>query len=160
MSGVAADERAARTELYMCGPIGLMDAVRHAWRDAGLPPTNLRFETFGNSGSWEPEPFTVRVPRLGRELTVPAGATVLEALEGAGVPVMSDCRKGECGLCVARVLDVEGRLDHRDVFLDDEQKAAADRVCLCVSRVAVPDHPPTCPATDAPRRGVLTLELP
>lgn len=27
------------TELYMCGPIRLMDAVRRAWSDNGLDPT-------------------------------------------------------------------------------------------------------------------------
>ncbi len=49
----------------MCGPIRLMDAVRRAWTERELEPTNLRYETFGNSGWYEAEPFTVRIPRLG-----------------------------------------------------------------------------------------------
>lgn len=40
----------AHAELYMCGPIRLMDAVRRAWADRGLDRTNLRDEIFGNSG--------------------------------------------------------------------------------------------------------------
>ncbi|RLV48538.1 oxidoreductase [Nocardioides mangrovicus] len=130
--------RPGRTELYQCGPIGLMDAVRRAWRAAGLPAVDLRFETFGNSGSWEAQELVVEVPRLSREVRVPADTTLLDALEEAGVPVLSDCRKGECGLCVVRLLEVSGRVDHRDVFLDDDQKAADDRLCVCVSRAAVP----------------------
>lgn len=162
---IATDERAGRSELYMCGPIGLMEAVRRCWRGAGLPPPNLRFETFGNSGSWAAQEFVVRLPQHDREVVVPAGATALEALEDAGVAVMADCRKGECGLCTARVLDVHGRVDHRDVFLDDAQKAASERLCLCVSRVALPelDAPASLTESDpAPdvRRGVLTVELP
>src|SRR5690606_6322214 len=31
------------TEVYMCGPIRLMDAVRRAWGDRGLPPQQLRY---------------------------------------------------------------------------------------------------------------------
>ena len=54
------------TELYMCGPIRLMDAVRRDWDDAGLPPANLRYETFGNSGWFEPEEFVVRIPQRQR----------------------------------------------------------------------------------------------
>ena len=56
----------AQTELYMCGPIRLMDAVRRNWHDAGLPPANLRYETFGSSGWFEPEEFVVRVPQRQR----------------------------------------------------------------------------------------------
>ncbi|WP_392668491.1 2Fe-2S iron-sulfur cluster-binding protein [Streptomyces sp. LN785] len=41
----------------------------------------------------------VSVPALGVEATVGAGQSMLEALEEAGVDVMSDCRKGECDLC-------------------------------------------------------------
>lgn len=171
VDGVATDAAARRTELYMCGPIGLMDAVRRAWSTAGLPAPNLRFETFGNSGSWAPEEFVIRVPKLGRDVTVPADTTALEALEAAGVPLLSDCRKGECGLCAVRISDLDGRVDHRDVFLDDTEKAAEDRLCLCVSRVARPDRPaldgcsPSAPTsssspTDTAERGLLTLELP
>lgn len=57
-------------ELYMCGPIRLMDAVRRGWIDRGLPMTNLRFETFGNSGWHEPEEFTVQIAGTGVEATV------------------------------------------------------------------------------------------
>jgi ferredoxin-NADP reductase len=126
----------AETELYMCGPIRLMDAVRRAWAQRGLPPTSLRFETFGNSGAWEAEEFTVTIAADGRTITVPRNLSMLDALEQAGVDVMWDCRKGECGLCTVRVHHHAGRIDHRDVFLSETQKATDERICLCVSRVA------------------------
>lgn len=129
-------EISAETELYMCGPIRLMDAVRRAWERHGLPPTSLRFETFGNSGAWAAEEFTVSIPADGRTITVPRNLSMLDALEQAGVEVMSDCRKGECGLCTVRVHDHAGRIDHRDVFLSETQKATNQSICLCVSRVA------------------------
>jgi ferredoxin-NADP reductase len=124
-----------RTELLMCGPVRLMDAVRRAWSGAGLSQTDLRFETFGNSGWFDAEPFEVSIPELGITATVSPEQTMLDALTAAGANMMWDCLKGECGLCVMAVSTLSGRLDHRDVFLSDRQKAADDQVCLCVTRV-------------------------
>jgi ferredoxin-NADP reductase len=122
------------TELYMCGPIRLMDAVKRGWDTLGLAGPNLRFETFGNSGWYDPEEFVVRVPRLGVEATVGPGTSMLEALKGAGVDMMFDCRKGECGLCEVRLLGLQGSIDHRDVFYSERQQQAAAKMCCCVSR--------------------------
>jgi vanillate O-demethylase ferredoxin subunit len=122
------------TELYVCGPIPMLDAVRRAWAEAGRPPSMLRFETFGSSGRFAPESFRVRIPRLGIETVVPHDVSMLEALECAGADMMFDCRRGECGLCEIRVLSVDGSIDHRDVFFSDEQHQRGDRMCTCVSR--------------------------
>ena len=146
----------AHTELYMCGPIRLMDGVRRAWAERGLDRTNLRYETFGNSGWFEAESFVVRVPRLGVEAAVGSSETMLEALEREGVDMMSDCRKGECGLCQVKVLSLVGRIDHRDVFYSDRQKATDSTMCCCVSRavVAAPE------STAGERPAVLTIDVP
>jgi ferredoxin-NADP reductase len=134
--GALVNDIAADTELYMCGPIRLMDAVRRQWANRGLPPTSLRFETFGNSGAWAPEEFTVSIPSDGRTVVVPKNLSMLDALEQAGVEVMWDCRKGECGLCAVRVQHHAGHIDHRDVFLSEDQKSTNKHICLCVSRIA------------------------
>ncbi|HKU11987.1 MAG TPA: PDR/VanB family oxidoreductase [Sinomonas sp.] len=130
------------TELYMCGPIRLMDAVRRAWQEFGLDLPNLRYETFGNSGWFEPEEFIVRVPRLGLETVVPEGRSMLEALEAAGADMMFDCRKGECGLCEVEVLDLSGDIDHRDVFYSERQQHESAKMCCCVSRVTTTKSAP------------------
>ena len=122
-------------ELYVCGPLPMMEAARRAWRDAGRSPARLVFETFGSGGRYAAEPFTVRVPRLGVEVQVPEDGTMLDALEAAGVGVLWDCRRGECGLCVLDVLEVEGTVDHRDVFFSEKQHAENRKICACVSRV-------------------------
>ncbi len=66
---------------------------------------------------------------------VPADTTLLDALEAAGIDTISDCRRGECGLCAMDVLDVQGEMDHRDVFLSEHEKQKNQRMCVCVSRV-------------------------
>ena len=123
-------------ELYVCGPIGMLEAAKRAWAASGRPVDGLRFETFGNSGRHATKAFQVRLPRLGRVVDVPADRTMLEALEAAGVAMISDCRRGECGLCALTILETEGMIDHRDVFFSDEEKAANAKLCTCVSRMA------------------------
>jgi vanillate O-demethylase ferredoxin subunit len=130
------DGLADDTELYLCGPIRLMDVVRREWARSGRPATMLRFETFGNSGWFEPEPFVVGIPATGFECVVLPHRSILETLEEAGVDALSDCRKGECGLCEARVVALEGTIDHRDVFYSERQRDAMSKVCVCVSRVS------------------------
>ena len=122
-------------EAYVCGPVPMLEEAKRLWRASGRPMDLLRFETFGASGRWPTAPFKVLIPRLGREIDVPANQSILQALETAGVAMISDCRKGECGLCVLPILSVEGVVDHRDVFFSDEEKSAGDRLCTCVSRV-------------------------
>ncbi|MCO4252126.1 PDR/VanB family oxidoreductase [Pseudarthrobacter raffinosi] len=135
---IANDDLSPAIEAYMCGPIRLMDAVRRKWSDTGLPLTNLRFETFGNSGWFDPEEFIVRIPRLGIETAVAPDSSMLEAIQGAGAEMMFDCLKGECGLCEVKVLGLDGCIDHRDVFFSEEQKNASRKMCACVSRVVRP----------------------
>ncbi|WP_260923958.1 PDR/VanB family oxidoreductase [Novosphingobium sp. 9] len=124
------------SELYMCGPLGLMDAVRAVWGEAGRPLEKLRFETFGSSGAHAAQAFTVKVPRLGTEIAVRENESMLDALEAAGVEVVFECRRGECGLCAVDIVSVEGAVDHRDVFFSPAQHRENARMCACVSRVA------------------------
>jgi len=121
-------------QLYTCGPVPMLEALKHAWAAAGRPQADLRFETFGSSGRLPAQAFEVRIPRHHLSLTVPAGSTLLEALEGAGVQTLWDCRRGECGLCAMDVLAIDGEIDHRDVFLSEHEKKANTRICACVSR--------------------------
>ncbi len=120
----------------ICGPMPMIEAARRAWRDAGRPASGLRFETFGSSGHHPPTAFTVRVGETGQAVTVPAGMSMLDALAGAGVEVMSDCRRGECGLCAVDIVSADGLVDHRDVFFDEHQHAEGHKICACVSRLA------------------------
>lgn len=122
-------------ELYVCGPIPLLNAAKRAWADSGRPVGGLRFETFGSSGLYAPEPFDVRIPRLNLTVHIPENQSMLDALEAAGVEMIYDCRRGECGLCAVDILEADGIVDHRDVFFSEQQKAENRKLCTCVSRV-------------------------
>jgi vanillate O-demethylase ferredoxin subunit len=122
-------------ELYVCGPIGMLEAAKRAWQQSGRPVDQLRFETFGNSGRFASEPFKVKIPRLGMEVDVALNQTMLEALEAAGIEMIFDCRRGECGLCALPIIVTDGTVDHRDVFFSETEKSANAKLCTCVSRV-------------------------
>lgn len=121
-------------ELYMCGPLGMMRAVRHAWEAAGRPGSRLRFETFASSGASNNEAFEVVVRAPARRVTVRADQSMLEALQAAGIELPGHCRRGECGLCAVAVVEASGSFDHRDVFLSDAARRAGGTICPCVSR--------------------------
>lgn len=123
-----------KAQLYTCGPVPMLEAIRSAWQAAGRRLADLRFETFGSSGSYAAQAFKVKIPRHQLDIMVPADTTLLEALENAGIDTISDCRRGECGLCAMDVVEVQGDLDHRDIFLSDHEKKQNNRMCVCVSR--------------------------
>jgi ferredoxin-NADP reductase len=145
-------------ELYVCGPVPMLDAIKGQWAKSGRSPAHLRFETFGSSGRFAPEPFRVSIPRLGLETLVGHDNSMLEALEACGADMMFDCRRGECGLCQVKVLDVQGVIDHRDVFLSADQHAVGDRLQCCVSRVVSPRTGGLADADGQP--AAITIDVP
>jgi vanillate O-demethylase ferredoxin subunit len=118
----------------MCGPMRMLEAARRAWNDLGRAPADLRYETFGSSGLKPTAEFRVRLKDTDTELVVPQNSSMLDALNGAGFEVISDCQRGECGVCAIDVVAVEGEIDHRDVFFSDQQKHDNRKICPCVSR--------------------------
>jgi ferredoxin-NADP reductase len=118
----------------ICGPMRMLEAARRAWNEEGRAPADLRYETFGSSGLMPTAEFRVRLKDTDTELVVPQNSSMLDALNGAGFEVISDCQRGECGVCAVDVIAVEGELDHRDVFFSDQQKQANRKICPCVSR--------------------------
>ena len=118
----------------MCGPMRMLEAARRAWNDIGRAPADLRYETFGSSGLKPTAEFRVRMKDTDTELVVPQNSSMLDALNAAGFEVISDCQRGECGVCAVDVVAVEGEIDHRDVFFSDQQKRDNRKICPCVSR--------------------------
>lgn len=126
------DAPAPQRHLYVCGPKGFIAAALETARSRGWPDSSLHYELF--SGSVAPageRPFTVVLAASGRELPVPVGRSVMDVLQQAGLDPLSDCRRGECGICVAKVL--QGQAEHRDICLSPRDHEAG-LFCTCVSR--------------------------
>lgn len=123
-------EKPGKAHVYCCGPRGLMDGVRDM---SGHWPSNLiHFESFGVNAASEVEnkPFSVRLQKSGVTVEVGAQQSILDALRDAGYRVPSSCESGTCGSCRTRL--VAGVADHRDMVLQEDERAT--QIMVCVSR--------------------------
>lgn len=118
----------AKRRVHLCGPPGMMAAMREQLAELGVPEAQLHTEAFGPASlPAEPAeievkeapavarrkrtgskpavaPTTVTFSISGVSAPLPAGETVLEAAEEAGVEIPYGCRVGECGVCVTKLL--------------------------------------------------------
>lgn len=123
--------------LYICGPKGMIDAAIAAATARGWPKERIHIELFVEAVTQRGDTaFDVELRQSGKVLHVPANQTILEAMEEAGCDPMFDCRRGECGVCQATVL--EGIPDHRDYFLSDTERASNTLIQTCISRARSP----------------------
>lgn len=127
----------AAAKVYCCGPPALLSAIENCCAD--WPCGRLRIERFVPREMPAPmrkDGFELRLQRSGVTVVVGPSTSVLDAIESAGVPVLSSCRQGTCGTCEMTVLD--GVPDHRDALLNDDERALCDRMFVCVSRSCSP----------------------
>lgn len=130
--------RAPGCQLYLCGPKPFMDLVERT-AAATWPPDSVHVEYFGadpQALAGEKRSFLVKLARSGGTIEVEPQETLVVALARQGIVVETSCEQGVCGTCVTGVL--AGTPDHRDVFFTDEERAANDRICACVSRSLTP----------------------
>jgi ferredoxin-NADP reductase len=121
-------------QMYVCGPSGLLQSLQTAWQRAQRPMKLLRFENFGAPAT-SGESAKLHLPRHALSFECPPEQSLLQAIRAQGIAVLSGCERGECGLCALQVVNVQGRIEHRDVFFNAEQKSSDAQICICVSRV-------------------------
>lgn len=127
------DSLSPSQHLYVCGPKGMIDAVIAGAKARGWPGERVHFELFSAAAPLSgDQQFEVELAQSGTVLTIPADKTILEVMEAAGCDPMYDCKRGECGVCTATVLD--GIPDHRDYFLTDAERASGKLIQTCISR--------------------------
>ena len=80
--------------------------------------------------------FTVVLAKSNRTVFVEEGKTILETLIDEGIHPSYSCMEGVCGTCETRVL--EGVPDHRDLILNEAEKAAGKTIMICCSRAKTP----------------------
>lgn len=120
--------------LYTCGPAGFMDTVFELAVSQHWPESALHKEMFQNEITRDgtDAPFTLHLIQSQKVIQVNAGQSALEALDEAGIEVDASCEQGVCGTCLLRV--VEGRVDHRDAYLTEDEKQQHNQFTPCCSR--------------------------
>ncbi|MGC4934790.1 PDR/VanB family oxidoreductase [Gordonia sp. DT30] len=130
------DDLGPDTLVYCCGPEGLLGAIEAECTRRDISRA-LHIERFSPK---EEDPalagtnqtFEVELKQAGVTLEVPADKSILEVVEEAGIPVDSSCRDGTCATCETHVL--EGKCDHRDSLLSEDERESNTTMMICVSR--------------------------
>lgn len=123
------------TTIYACGPEPMLVAAEENARH--WPTGSLHLERFAPGpleADGHDEAFRVEFAASGVTATVPAGSSVLEVAEEAGVRADFSCREGTCGSCETAVL--AGRVEHRDSVLEADEREQNVCMMICVSRAA------------------------
>ena len=121
------------THVYFCGPNEMIKQFRDAAKELGYQHEAIHFEVFTSSFEDLPkQPFSVELVESAVTLKVSEKETLLEALLKAGIDAPHSCKIGGCGTCEIEVLN--GDVDHRDVFLTDENKQTRKSILTCCSR--------------------------
>ena len=94
--------------IFTCGPAPYMEAVESLAGQRGFDMALFHKESFvADSQSQEANEsgvsYQMIAPQYGKNLSFESHKTLLEVLEGAGVPVIGACRSGVCGSCKCKV---------------------------------------------------------
>ena len=124
----------ADKRLYVCGPAGYIDHVVSTAQSMGWAQEQIHLEYFGASAqdTSGDQGFNVRLASTGKTYAIAADVSVVQALRDHGIDILTSCEQGVCGTCLTRVL--EGEVEHRDMYLTDEEKASNEQFMPCCSR--------------------------
>ncbi len=125
-------------ETWACGPQGMLEAAERVWADAGIE-TKLHLERFasskartnghrGRNGGDIERGGTVTFARSGKNVTVDAATSLMDAGENAGVQMPFGCRMGICQSCVVDLVD-----GHVRDLRSGVEREPGTRVQTCIS---------------------------
>jgi len=125
-------------EYFICGPGGMMDAVKNALEGLNIPATQIHTEYFstpvspasesdaaaGQSAGKEPFEGSTQATILfnGKEfqIEISEGTTILEAAKDQNVDPPYACQMGVCTTCRAKLLSGSAHMDEREGLSDAE----------------------------------------
>jgi ferredoxin-NADP reductase/DMSO/TMAO reductase YedYZ heme-binding membrane subunit len=112
----------ATSRVHLCGPTEMVEPLKKALRELGVPDAQMKSEAFGSPSRKRSDGLTalategsehtngavstssIRFARSNKRLTGVGARTVLELAESQGIALPYDCRSGVCGQCKTRLL--------------------------------------------------------
>lgn len=91
---------------WLCGQAGYMDNVAAWLADLGVDAADIHRESYFSAAAdvaADAARHRLQVPAFGVDAEIAEGELLLDALEGAGVPIVGACRTGVCGSCKCKV---------------------------------------------------------
>lgn len=121
--------------VYCCGPVPMLEAFERACSTRDPASVHLEYfaaPTLDKSTATPDTEFTVTLAKSGKQISVGADISILDAVLASGVDVPYSCLSGICGACETKVIC--GTPDHRDFILSDAEKNAGQAMFICCSR--------------------------
>ncbi|MBX3316658.1 MAG: 2Fe-2S iron-sulfur cluster binding domain-containing protein [Phycisphaeraceae bacterium] len=124
----------ASRRVHLCGPPTMMDAIKAALTELGVPPDQVKTEAFGATKPAPAAAGTTSAPAApatgplvtfsnnSKSAKIKAGQTVLELSEELGIGIQNSCRVGTCGICKVKMTSGEVEMAVQD-SLDEGDKA-------------------------------------
>ena len=149
----------ARRRVHLCGPPGMMEAIRKTLVELGVPPDQIKTEAFGPARGAVPPPgrtivekqasgsvpghegaaaigpatASIRFVKSGKVAPLPPDKSVLEIAESIGVPIDYSCRAGICGVCKTHLLEGNVTMEVQDALTEDDKAKGMILACQAKS---------------------------
>ncbi|HRN80106.1 MAG TPA: iron-sulfur cluster-binding domain-containing protein [Ferruginibacter sp.] len=125
-------------QVYMCGPFLYMDTAGIILRSFGVPAHQIHTEDFHPLPLEElPKPPDLRAHPVtlllnGKSVTleVQYPQSISKAAQEAGLPVPFSCESGQCGSCMAKLIEGEIWMAYNEVLTDREITDGLRLTCL------------------------------
>ncbi|MBX9933577.1 MAG: 2Fe-2S iron-sulfur cluster binding domain-containing protein [Methylobacterium sp.] len=140
----------AKRRVHLCGPPGMMEAMKKLLAELGVPPEQVKTEAFGPALGAVPPPgatviapigapsappvgappppaaigpatATIRFARSDKTAPLPPDRSVLEVSEDIGVNIDYSCRVGICGVCKTQLLEGKVTMEVEDALTPEDK---------------------------------------
>lgn len=119
--------------IHLCGPLPMMTAASLLLKELGVRDSQIYTESFGGQGDVQLDDDLVDAGITFRRSSVtcvaPAGMTLLDAADMAGVALEASCRTGTCGACKVHLLEGKVKMHRDDVLSGKELRAQVVLAC-------------------------------
>jgi ferredoxin-NADP reductase len=133
----------ASRRVHICGPPGMIAAVRNALSDLGVGEQNIYTELFGGKVPSTPPPLigsgngvstaVVNFARSRKTAILTPDKSILEASEDVGVNIDYSCRVGTCGICKTKLLSGKVLMAVEDALTDEDRNENIVLACQAKS---------------------------
>jgi ferredoxin-NADP reductase len=146
----------AKRRVHLCGPPGMMEAVKRTLLEIGVPPEQVKTEAFGPALGAVPPPgrtiiespvpknaeggavigpatASIRFAKSDKLAPLPPDRSVLEVAESIGVPIDYSCRAGICGICKTRLLEGKVTMEVQDALTEEDKANGLILACQAKS---------------------------
>lgn len=126
----------ATSRVHLCGPPGMMQAVRGILNELRVPEDHIKTEAFGPAKAPTPAapvpspvkeiaPQTslkqVMFTKSGKTLGIHDNETVLELAESSGIDIPYSCRVGTCGSCKVKLKSGQVSMEVQDSLTNEDK---------------------------------------